>query len=343
MFLGAAVVALATVAALAAVADPNEPGSAGQGSSSDGDISGEQHRAPYRAFEPDSWWNTPVPRDAPLSEHGEEILDYLSTARESGQGCLMLAGASGGSWGQPIYWSEPSDPEYDVTGLANERPPELSRLRIPEGARPANNSDGSMSVYDLKKGYVVALTDASFDEDTETWTASGATVTYLDSNGLHAETGESDERRNRGSHRGNNGATMAVSWAEMEAGEVRHVLKVASGPEVSNEYVFPMVGSDGDYKGNDPEVPPQGLRLRIKPSLDLDEFQLTDEAMVIAEALQRYGFYIGDSGGTTALKLEDTKAEGRGQLWNLSPDALCDLPFDPDHWDVVAEGYDPTR
>ena len=33
---------------------------------------------------------------------------------------------------------------------------------------------------------------------------------------------------------------------------------------------------------------------------------LQPEALVIARALQDYGFYIGDSGGTTALKLENT-------------------------------------
>jgi hypothetical protein len=103
-----------------------------------------------------------------------------------------------------------------------------------------------------------------------------------------------------------------------------------------------MVGSDGDYHGSDPEVPPQGIRLRIKPSIDLEDFDLPDQALVIAQALQRYGAYIGDSGGVTALKLENTMAEGRGQLWDVSATDLCQLPLSPQYWDVIAEGYDPT-
>ena len=63
---------------------------------------------------------------------------------------------------------------------------------------------------------------------------------------------------------------------------------------------------------------------------------------MIAETLQRYGFYIGDSGGTTALKLENTVAEGRGQLWQLTSDDLCGMPFTSQYWDVVEEGYDPS-
>ena len=70
---------------------------------------------------------------------------------------------------------------------------------------------------------------------------------------------------------------------------------------------------------------------------------LDPEALVIAEALQRYGMYIGDSGGTTALKLEDTESEGRGEVWSLPADALCGLPFTSSYWEVVAEGYDPSR
>jgi hypothetical protein len=300
--------------------------------------------APYRAFTDDSWWNTPLPRDAPLDPHGDEILDYLRTADESGRGCLTLAGAQDGPWGQPIYWSEPSDPTYDVQGvLGDDRPPELDRLRIPDGARAADNNDGSMTLYDLDRGYVVALTDAHYRERSDKWRASGATVTYLDSNGLHVGTGRSDDPRNRGTHRGNNGATMAVMLDEVRAGEVRHVVKVASGPELSDRAVFPMIGSDGDYLGNDPAVPPQGLRFRIRDDVVLSDVVDHPEALVIAEGLQRYGFYLGDSGGTTALKLENTKAEGEGQLWNVSADALCGLPFTPEYWDVIAEGYDPTR
>ena len=297
----------------------------------------------FRAFKADSWWNTPLPNQTPLHPHADEILDYLRSAPQSGKGCLMLAGAGNSHWGTPLYWTTPADPVYDIRGVKHDRPPELAELRIPESARPAANSDGTMSIYDLEKGYVVALTNAHYHPADDTWSASGATVTYLDSNGLNVKTGRSDDPRNVGSHRGNNGATMAVSWDQADKGEIRHVLKIAVGPEMADRHIFPMVGSDGDYEGDDPGVPPQGLRMRIKASLQLDQFGLEKQALVIARALQRYGLYMGDSGGTTALKLENTRAEGRGQLWNLEADDLCGLPFTDEFWDVVAEDYDPTR
>jgi hypothetical protein len=132
---------------------------------------------------------------------------------------------------------------------------------------------------------------------------------------------------------------MMARFDEVSAGAIPHVLKVASGPPVSTRSVFPMVGSDGS--SDDPAAPPQGLRFRIKPSVDLSRLGLEPQALVIATALQRYGFYIGDSSGTTALKLEDTRTEGRGQLWKISSKALCGLPLTPEYWDVLPEGYQP--
>jgi hypothetical protein len=340
----AAVVALGlgTVAfAVTSSAPQEEPGNASSAAEPT-DPNPEASDDPYRAFTPDSWWNTPLPSEVPVNPEADEILEYLSTAPESGGGCLKLAGAGESHWGHPIYWAEPGDPVYDLQGIARVPGEEIDSIRIPRSARPASNNDGTMSIFDLERNYVVALTNAVYDPGTREWSAIGASVTYLDSNGLHAETGRSDDPRNHGTHRGNNGATMAVRWDMVQAGEIDHVLKIAAGPEVSDRFVFPMVGSDGDYHGTDPAVPPSGLRLRIKPSVDLEALHLSDQALVIARALQEYGAYIGDSGGVTALKLENTMAEGRGQLWDVTATDLCGLPFGSEYWDVLDEDYDPT-
>ncbi len=292
-----------------------------------------------RAFTADSWWNTPVPANAPSNPRADQILQYMRTAKEAGDGCLRLAGTEGNAWGQPVYWAEPGDPSYDVQLPSGQDLPELHDLRIPVSAEAADNNDGSMTIFDVERGYTVAFTNAEYDRGSDSWKAAGATVTYLASNGLDVRTGQSSDPRNKGSHRGNNGAVMMARVDEVTAGQIAHVLKVASGPEVSKRHVFPMVGSDGSSK--DPAAPPQGLRFRIKPSVDLTRMNLDPQALVIATALQDYGFYIGDSSGVTALKLEDTRTEGRGQMWSTPATALCGLPLSPEYWDVLPEGYQP--
>lgn len=290
---------------------------------------------------PGSWWNTPVPDAAPQSPDAPQILHYLSSAAQSSHGYLHLAGAGGSPWGQPFYWAGPGDPVYRVRPTRFALPPELASLRIPAGARPADTSDGAITVVDRQRGYVVSLWHAAYDAGSHTWSAGGGQVSYLGSNGLDARTHRSDDPRNRGSLRGNNAAVAAVRFDELQAGSIDHVLKIASGPEVSRRHVFPMVGSDGS--SNDPFAPPTGLRLRIKPSVDLKALDLRPEALVIARAIQRYGVYVGDDSGTTSLKLENTRAEGRGQLWTLPGSALRSLPFTSSFWDVLPEGYDPSR
>jgi hypothetical protein len=317
------------------------PGAAAEDTGGPAGATAPEEDAPFRAFAPDSWWNTAVPDDAPAHPRATEILRYMQRGRESNDGCVRLAGAGTDSWGQPVYWAQPEDPEYDVASRRADRPPELRNLRIPRGAAAAENSDGSMTVFDVERGIVVAFTDAHYDAASDAWSTGGATVSYLDSNGLHERTGQSDEPRNTGSHRGNNPAVMMARLDEVEHGRIPHVLKVASGPETSSRGVFPMTGSDGDSEQAD--APPQGLRMRIKPEIDVTQLGLDPQALVIARALQEYGFYIGDSGGTTALKLEDTVLEGKGKRWRVEPTALCALPLSPEIWDVLPEGYVPPQ
>ncbi len=295
-----------------------------------------------RAFSADSWWNAPLPVNAPTSPDAERTLAYMRSGRDAGGGCLSLAGTEGNRWGQPVFWAKAGDPEFNVhVRTPSPRPEELKNLRIPQAAEAARTSDQAMTLFDLERGYVVAFTGARYQEARGTWRARGATVTYLDSNGLNVGTGRSDDPRNIGSHRGNNGATMMVRYDEVVRGDIGHVLKVSSGPETSRHWVFPMVGSDGS--SSDPDAPRQGVRFRIKPSVDLDALDLHPQAQVIAVALQRFGMYLGDNAGRTALKLEDTRAAGQGQAWRLSSTALCSLPFTSRYWDVIEEGYDPSR
>jgi len=295
----------------------------------------------FRAFDADSWWNSPVPAAAPISPIAPQVLDHMRTAPDSKNGCVRLAGTGSNKWGQPVFWAGQGDPTYDVHVSGPSRPPELANVRIPERARAAATSDAAMTVFDRRRGYVVAFTGARFDESVRQWSASGATVTYLASKGLHWRAGRSDERRNRGSHRGNNGAVMMVRYDEVRAGAINHVLKVASGPETSRRFAFPMVGSDGD--SSDPVAPRQGLRFRIKPSVDIDALDLGPQATVIATALQRYGMYLGDNAGRTTLKLEDTRASGQGQRWSMESTALCAIPLSSRYWDVIRGGYDPSH
>ena len=115
------------------------------------------------------------------------------------------------------------------------------------------------------------------------------------------------------------------------------MLKIAVNT-AHEDYVWPMTGSDGDSTAT--FAAPEGARLRLKPSINLDKLNLSKAQLTIATALQRYGAIIGDqSGATSVLKVENTVAQGRGQLWKgiLGPDSL--KKFSLDDFEFVRLGY----
>lgn len=98
-------------------------------------------------------------------------------------------------------------------------------------------------------------------------------------------------------------------------------------------FVHPMVGAEGMKFGWGAE----GIRIRIKPSVDLTKRGLTPGGLVVARTLQTHGAYLGDNAGTgTALKAEQEHGQW-GTL--LTRDALQGLTWDD--FEFVQRGYQP--
>lgn len=195
-----------------------------------------------------------------------------------------------------------------------------------------------MTVYDRERGRVYGFSHARYDRSLDRWYACGGSVYYLGSNGLHGDLAASNQPRNRG-HRGLPPPTWAVRYAEIEAGSIAHVLKIAVNTTKCT-HVFPMVGNECGTSAA--YAPPEGTRIRIKPWVDVARLGLSPAALTIARALQRYGAVIGDqSGGPMILKLENTVAAGKGWLWEgvLGPEALRAIPLH--YFEVIKPGYRP--
>lgn len=301
-----------------------------------GNQTGEHEVQPLNLIAQNSYWATPLPENAPVDPNSDEMIEFVQ--RNSTTDYIRLAGTGpDGLWGNPIYWAQEGDKVYSVRNSCSyHRPPEFQSVRIPAGAIPDPTSDASMTVYDLDKELVYGFWKTEYDSSNDVWTACGGTVHYLDSNGLTGSLEQSDEPRNSG-HRGLPPFTYAVRLDEIRAGTIDHVLRVAISP-AGVDHVFPMTGSDGDSL--DPFAPPEGARLRLKPDIDLSEMDLSAPQRVIGTALQDFGAVIGDqSGGPTSLKVENSVAQGEGQLWVglLSQDSLA--PFKLEDFEFVTLGY----
>ena len=80
-------------------------------------------------------------------------------------------------------------------------------------------------------------------------------------------------------------------YDEVAAGEIRHALRFTA-ETTRNSYIYPARHEASDY--TDADLPPMGLRVRLKASVDISHFG--PQARVILRALQVYGMMLADNG-----------------------------------------------
>jgi hypothetical protein len=82
-----------------------------------------------------------------------------------------------------------------------------------------------------------------------------------------------------------------VRYEEVASGRITHAIRVTFS-QTQRKYILPATHYASDR--TDIDLPPMGLRLRLRADYDISRF--TDQALVIAQALQRYGFIVADNG-----------------------------------------------
>ncbi|MCX8019710.1 MAG: hypothetical protein N2747_04370, partial [Chitinophagaceae bacterium] len=93
----------------------------------------------------------------------------------------------------------------------------------------------------------------------------------------------------------------AVWPEEIIAGEIKHPLKCWLPRKCIryNFYCPPLTSSEKDQQTNHPYSIPEGTRLQLNPSINLDAYPLNHTEKVIARALQKYGMYLVDTNDPT--------------------------------------------
>ncbi len=84
---------------------------------------------------------------------------------------------------------------------------------------------------------------------------------------------------------------LLVRYPEVARGRIDHALRVTV-PSTQRGYIHPATHEASS--SDDPALPPMGLRLRLKASYSLAG--LRGQALVIAQALKRYGLIVADNG-----------------------------------------------
>ncbi|MFB6861334.1 hypothetical protein ACFCZQ_08335 [Streptomyces virginiae] len=255
---------------------------------------------------PDSFWRAPV--DAlPVHPDSARYVSSIGAAAplhpDFGSGLV-----DGRPIGIPITVSDTAVPESKVTfDIAEESDP--SGYRIPRNARiengPASDGDRHVVVWDRGLCRSYELWNAE-PRGGNAWHAGGGAVFDLRSHRLRPDGWTSADAAGLAILPG------LVRYDEAASGHVDHAIRITV-PRSDQSYVWPARHQAG--AAADPALPPMGLRLRLKSSVDTSN--LAPQAKAVAEALKKYGAIVADNGSAWFVSGEENPGWDNSQLAGL--------------------------
>jgi len=124
-----------------------------------------------------------------------------------------------------------------------------------------------------------------------------------------------------------------VRYDEVAAGAITHALRFTVS-RTQRAFLWPARHQAGS--SSDPSLPPMGLRVRLKASVDISAFSAANQ--VILTALKRYGMFVADNGspwfitGAPDPRWDDDDLHQLGQIQGADFEAVDEssLMVDPD-------------
>ena len=257
-------------------------------------------------FSPTSFWNQAVPADAQLeptsSDMVAQLLTYVNAELAAKDGPWINAGHDGVA----IY-----------TVPANEPTVSVKLDHIPDAALST-----AWSAVPLPP----SAHPSSGDNDLAVWQPSTNRMweffqLHMESDGWHAEWGGAmnDVASDPGvygpgawpgakTYWGVTAASFpivggAISFSDLAAGQINHALALVVPNTRYHTYASPAERDDGQASG--PYSLPEGAHLRLDPSLNLASLNMPPMTRMIADAAQRYGIIIRDTGPIVAFFGQD--------------------------------------
>jgi hypothetical protein len=234
-------------------------------------------------FPADNAWNTPVDT---LPQHARSA-QIVSTIQANGGDFLHPDFGENPAYGIPYvvvpHGTSRHPVEYDAYGDESDPGPFPIPLDAPIEGGPGSGGDrhvivieqGSCELFEL---YVGRPSPSG-------WTAASGARFDLSSNQLRPLGWTSADAAGLPIFPG------LVRYDEVASGEIRHAIRVTFSRTRAG-YVLPA--THWASSRTDPNLPPMGLRLRLRSGYDVAS--LHGQARVIAVAMQRYGLIVADNG-----------------------------------------------
>jgi hypothetical protein len=270
-------------------------------------------KVPFRFFSPTSFWNEPLSGDAPLDPSSALVVgafDEEITADEKvGNGPSINTTR----WSVPIYAVPAGQPTVRVNLKAESSNPALqaawSAVPLPLNAQPAGGTDGHLAVWQPS-------TDRLWEfwrlvHGPEGWYASwGGAMQNVSSNpgvyGPEAWPGATPGWAGWASSLSLVGGLITLE--DLQLHQINHALVIGIPNVRAGIYASPAQKSDGESTA--PLSLPEGAHLRLDPNLNLAALHLPSFTLMVAEAAQRYGLFVGAISANVAFYAQDPTSTG---------------------------------
>ncbi|WP_052465846.1 malectin domain-containing carbohydrate-binding protein [Mobilicoccus massiliensis] len=250
--------------------------------------------------------------NAPRAENSGAVMERLRKNIDGGYG--YSAGVNAYQYNSAFYTATPTTPRHTVSFYDCQNkgwiptslydgPRYFVDVPIPDGAVPATGTDAQLGVY-----------DPSTDQLWEFWV-----MRRTSTGGWEACWGGriDDVKSSHGAFPAPfgvsaSGLAMAggvVSIQEAARGQIDHALYLTVTEAKALGFSYPANRTDGRTDAED--VPMEGQRLRLDPSIDVTTLGLTTFGQAVARAAQKYGFIVSDIGGAVAIATESGRPDER--------------------------------
>jgi hypothetical protein len=310
----------AVVALLAVLAVPWISGCGGIGSlpSSSARAAAARHeaakqRSAHRFFSPTSFWNQPLPADAPLAPDSAALVGELDAQvaglQAGGQGPWINTRA----WSVPVYTVGATQPKVRVRLLTTSPERALQAawraVPLPANAQPALGKDAHLVVWQPASDRLWEFWHLHLGP--KGWSAAwGGAIRHVSrSDGVYGPGAWPGARPWWGASASSLSiAGGLITLEDLEHGKIEHALAIAIGQVRAGVYASPARRDDG--QSSDPLSLPEGARLRLPAGLDLEALHLPKLTLELAQAAQRYGFVVRDRSFGITLFAQDPVSTG---------------------------------
>jgi hypothetical protein len=247
-----------------------------------------------RPFPAGSVWNSPV-GTTPVTASSSALISYFLAHSPHPNMTLR-------DWGVAVSETHSSDSLFSVpcTRYLNCTLGAFGSFAIPQTAAPDPSDDGYLAVVDPSSQREWDMWQAQSSGGS--WSASAGAALATTGNGTAPAGTASGDAANLPLLGG------IVRPEEILQGHIDHAL-VFGMPNVSGlGHVCPATHNDGS--SSDPTALLEGTRLQLDPSVNVDSLAIPAWQKTIARALQTYGMYLRDQGGSFVIYAENPVGRG---------------------------------